>query len=209
MAEDPRRILDKGAQARAACHLLPKGASAVAGTLVRVERGGVVVSVPLRTIPNGVDVRAWVPLDPDTWTFHATVLRNRLSVPDRSQEGLLLGYIDRFSREEGAGAMSGRRLDLIPSSGRGVSLLRPPARVVQLGLDGLTFTLPAASKLVFVENAEMQVVLADRAVGVCAARARVRGLARVDSALLYDLEWLDVDDAARIRVLVRVLSSGL
>ena len=121
----------------------------------------------------------------------------------------MLGYIDRFGREEGPELTSGRRLDLIPTTGRGVSLLRPPARVVQLGLDGLTFTLPAASKLVFVDNAEMQVVLADRSVGVCAARARVRSLSRVEGALLYDLEWLHVDDAERLRVLVRVLASAI
>lgn len=209
MATDPRRILDKGAQARASCHLLPRGASAVAGTLVRVERGGVIVAVPPRAIQNGADVRAWVPLDPDTWTFHATVLRTRLPVPDRSLEGVLLGYIDRFTKEGVQANTGGRRLDLIPMTGRGVSLLRPPARVVQLGLDGLTFTLPSASKLVFVENAEMQVVLADRSAGTCAARARVRSLARVDGALLYDLEWLDVDDPDRLRVLVRVLGAAV
>jgi len=211
VAEDPRRVLDKGAQARATCHLLPRGGSSVSGTLVRVERGGVIVSVPPRSVSNGADVRAWVPIDPDTWTFHATVVRTRLPVPDRSREGVLLGYIDRFAREESAGppGARGRRLDLIPLTGRGVSLLRSPARVVQLGLDGITFTLPSASKLVFVENAEMQVVLADQSAGTCAARARVRSLSRVDGALLYDVDWIDVDDPDRLRVLVRVLGDAL
>jgi hypothetical protein len=53
------------------------------------------------------------------------------------------------------------------------------------------------------------VVLADRSVGLCAAQARVRSLARVDNTLLYDLEWVNVDDAARLRVVVRVLGSSL
>lgn len=206
MSEDPRRILDRAAQVRARCHLLPRGKSVVTGALVRVERGGVVVSVPSRLLSNGVNVKAWVPLHPDTWFFHATVLRTRLAVPGQDCEGVLLGYIDRFERETDASATgTGRRLDLIPHTGRGISLLRPPARLVHVGLDGLTFTLPAASKLVFVENAEMQVVLADRSAGTCAATARVRSLSRVDDTLLYDLAWVDVDAPDRLRVLVQVL----
>jgi hypothetical protein len=175
---------------------------------VRVERGGVVLSVPSRALANGADVKVWVPLDPDTWAFHATVLRTRLSVPARDSEGVLLGYIDRFEREADTDAAgSGRRVDLIPQSGRGISLLRPPARLVHIGLDGITFTLPAASKLVFVEHAEMQVVLSDRAAGTCAATARVRSLSRVDGDLLYDVSWIDVDAPDRLRVLVQVLMS--
>ncbi len=208
MRDDPRRILDRAAQDRSTCHILPRGQSVVTGSVVRVERGGVVLSVPSRALSNGTDVKVWVPLDPDTWTFHATVLRNRLSVPARDSEGVLIGYIDRFERESDTDAIgAGRRLDLIPQSGRGISLLRPPARLVHIGLDGITFTLPAASKLVFVEQAEMQVVLSDRSAGTCAATARVRSLSHVDGALLYDISWLDVDAPDRLRVLVQVLMS--
>lgn len=207
--EDPRRVLDRAAQARATCHLLARGQAVVTGSVVRVERGGVVVSVPNRTLPSGADVKVWVALDADTWEFHATVLRTRLSVPVLDSEGVMLGYIDRFKREsEAPSGGTGRRLDLIPSSGRGVSLLRPPARLVHVGLDGLTFTLPAGSKLVFVENATMQVVLSDRSAGTCAATARVRSLNRVEGSLLYDLSWVDVDAPDRLRVLVQVLMSG-
>lgn len=206
MSEDPRRVLDRAAQARSKCHVLPRSGGVVTGSVVRVERGGVVVSVPVRRVAAGADVKVWVPLDPDTWVFHATVLRARLHVPSRDEEGLLLGYIDRFTREGSAdAAQAGRRLDLIPRAGRGISLLRAPAQVVHLGLDGLTFTLPSASKLVFVENAELQVVLADRAAGTCAATARVRSLSRVDDSLLYDLTWVNVDAPDRLRVLVQVL----
>lgn len=166
------------------------------------------VSVPSRQIASGTDVKVWVPLHPDTWFFHATVLRTRLPVPTQDAEGILLGYVDRFERAADTSATgTGRRLDLIPFTGRGISLLRPPARLVHVGLEGVTFTLPAASKLVFVENAEMQVVLADRSAGSCAATARVRSLSRVDGALLYDLEWLDVDAPDRLRVLVQVLAA--
>jgi len=207
--EDPRRILDRAAQARTKCHILPRSSAVVTASVVRVERGGVVVSVPTRALSTGADVKVWVPLDPHTWVFHATVLRSRLPVPARDEEGVLLGYIDRFEREsDHQGHSNGRRLDLIPSAGRGISLLRPPARLVHLGLDGLTFTLPAASKLVFVENAEMQVVLSDSAAGTCAATARVRSLNRLDGVLLYDLAWVDVDAPDRLRVLVRVLPGG-
>jgi hypothetical protein len=181
----------------------------VSGSVVRVERGGVVVAVPSRQLSSGSDVRVWVPLDPHTWVFQATVLRTRLPVPGREEEGVLLGYIDRFERDDvEVSANSGRRLDLIPSKGRGISLLRAPARLVHLGLEGMTFTLPATSKLVFVDNAEMQVVLSDRAAGQCVATARVRSLSRVDGQLLYDLAWVDVDAPDRMRVLIQVLREG-
>jgi len=207
--DDPRRILDRAAQARARCHMLPRGSSVVSGSVVRVERGGVLVSAPARQLNSGTDVKVWVQLDPHTWVFHATVLRTRLPVPGQGEEGLLLGYIDRFERESVAeSAGGGRRLDLIPTSGRGISLLRHPARLVHLGLDGLTFTLPSASKLVFVENAALQVVLSDAAAGSCAGTVRVSSLQQVDGALLYDLEWVDVDAPDRLRVLVQVLRGG-
>ena len=181
----------------------------LSGSVIRVERGGVVVAVPSRQLVSGTNVKAWVPLHPDTWFFHATVLRTRLAVPARDAEGVLLGYIERFERAaDTAAAGIGRRFDLIPHTGRGISLLRPPARLVHVGLEGVTFTLPADSKLVFVENAEMQVVLADRSAGSCAATARVRSLNRVDGALLYDLAWVDVDAPDRLRVLVQVLMAS-
>ena len=188
MQDDPRRILDRAAQARARCHIVPRGGGAVTGSVVRLERGGLIVSIPVREVQRGSDVKVWLPLDPHTWVFHATVLRTRLQVPGQGEEGILLGYIDRFERDasESVGVV-GRRLDLIPSSGRGISLLRRPARLVHLGLDGVTFTLPVASKLVFVDNAEMHVVVSDSAAGTCAGTARVRSLQRVDGELLYDL----------------------
>ncbi len=209
MRDDPRHLLDRAAQQRARCHLLPRGGGVIHGAVVRVERGGVVIGVPPRQVADGTQVKVWFSLDADTWTFSANVLRVRVPVSDRSQEGVLLGYIDRFQKESTAETSAGgRRLDLLPAAGRGVSLLKPPAHLVQLGMDGLTFTLPMASKLVFVENGEMQVVLADKSAGTCAARARVRGLTTVEGALLYDLAWVDVDDADRLRVLVRVLADA-
>lgn len=209
MAVDPRQVLDRAAQTRTRCHLLTRGAKVVSGAVVRVERDGVVVAVPKRAVTVGADVSVQLAVDGTAWRFEAAVLRGRVPVPDRAEEGVLLGYIGRFQRDADAAAtVGGRRVDVLPAVGRGVSLLRPPARLMRLDLTGCTFTVPAGSPLVFVENAEMQAVLADPSAGRAVASARVDSLHRVDGALVYELSWVDVDDPDRLRVLVSVLAPG-
>jgi hypothetical protein len=211
MTLDPRRLLDDAAQERVVCELLPRRGGVVRATLVRVERSGVVVTTAARAVTAGDDLRVWFPLRGDTFTFEASVVRVGVPAPDRSADGVLLGFIDGFQRSAPAvhGAESGRSFSLLPPSGRAISLLDPPAAVVHIGAAGATFTLPADFKLVFVQSGRVQVEVGVPGVPPALARAEVRALSPGDGYLLYDLHFVEVEDPDAWRAAVEALAKSL
>jgi hypothetical protein len=195
MAIDPRRLLDDAAQQRAVCRVLPRSGAAETGRLVRVERGGLILTVPSRRFTGGEDVRVWVTVNDRSWVFEASVIRTGVPVPDRSQHGLLLGFIDKFREVAHDAGEAGRLLELLPPGGAAISLLEPPARLVHLDLSQLAFTMPSSYKLVFVHSGRVRLRIGLGELGVVEGTARVRSLASEEGWLLYELGLENVDDA--------------
>ncbi len=180
----------------------------VSAAVVRVEKGGIVITTPQRRFTGGEDLRVWLAIDAQTWTFEASVIRAGVPVPDRSQDGILLGFIDRFQPGGPAASGGGRVLSLVaPRGGTEVSLLEPPAQLVQLNVSGATFTLPASFKLVFVESGSLSVRVGAPSVAPSLAKARVRALAPSEGLLLYDLRFEQADDPERFRVAIESLAN--
>lgn len=206
MVPDPRRILEAASEQRAACEVLPRGGAWMPATVVRVERGGVVVRMP-GAVPDGSDVRVWVTVDGVPWTFEASVLRTAVPVPDRSQHGVLLGFLDHFRR---AGSRDAAVvLDVIPPNGGPVSLVQGAVRVVDLSPEEWTITAPRDFPIVFVAHGEvrLRVGLPDRA--PMELTARVTALRPVDGHLLYALHIARVEDPARYRTLLAGIRAAL
>ncbi len=202
MALDPRRLLDDAAQQRAACRVLPRAGAAETGRLVRVERGGIIITVPSRRFTGGEDVRVWVQVDDRAWIFEASVLRTGVPVPDRSQHGLLLGFIDKFREAAAPESDDGRVLELVPPGGAAISLLDGPARLVHLDLHQLAFTMPSSFKLVFVHSGTVRLRFGMGGLGRVEATARVRTLTPEEGWLLYELALENVDDAQLHRQII-------
>jgi hypothetical protein len=128
------------------------------------------------------------------------VLRAGVPVPDRSQDGLLLGYIDRWT--EGGGAATGLEgclVEVLPPNGPPVSLLQAPARVVDVGLRELAFTVPASFTLVFVTQGRVRVRLGSPDRPPVEVEARVHTLAPGEGSILYGLRFEAVDDPDALR----------
>ncbi len=206
MSTDPRRVLEEAASRRLPCELLLRRGGWARGTVVRVEKGGIVVSAPGRRFLGGEDVRVWLAIDERPYTFEASVIRVGVPLPDRSQDGLLLGFIDRWS--EGAvqtPVAHDRTIELLLPSGPPVSLLAPPAGLVELSLDGLAFTMPSSFKLIFVENGAVGVRLGAPGLPPTEISARVETLAPGEGFLLYGLRFEGVTDAEAHRRAVEAL----
>lgn len=206
MSSDPRRVLEAAADRRLPCELLLRRGGWARGTLVRVEKGGVVVSVSGRRFQGGEDVRVWLAVDDRPCTFEASVIRTGVPLPDRSQDGLLLGFIDRWSEGTAEARVArDRQLELLLPSGPPVSLLSPPASLVELTLAGLAFTMPSSFKLIFVENGAVGVRLAAPGLPPTELSARVETLAPGEGYLLYGLRFEGVSDAEAHRRAVEAL----
>jgi hypothetical protein len=143
----------------------------------------------------------WFTVDGRAWSFEASVIRSGVPVPDRSQDGLMIGFIARWVEGAAAGGAAGRVLELLPPNGPPISLLGGEPRLLHIAIDGLSFTMPARGKLVFVESGTVQVRL-----GI-PARAPVLALASEESYLIYDLSFEDVDDPDAHRHVVEGLAS--
>lgn len=202
MASDPRRILQDAATRRVGCEILPRGGECVHGTLIRVERGGIVLTTPQRRFAGGEDVRIWFSMDGQPYTFEASVIRTSVPVPDRTQDGLLIGFIDQWTEGAAGDASEGRLVEVLPPNGPPISLLSPPAQLVEVTLSGLSFSVPLAFKLVFVESGAQRVRLGIDGVPIQEVTARVRALAQGEDYLLYHLTIEDVPDQDVYRVII-------
>ena len=207
MRLDPRRLLQEAAEQRQPCEILPRGGRWRAGKVVRVESGGVVVQSPGEAMLGGEDVAVWMRLDGVLYRFDASVLRAGVPVPDRGQDGLLLGYLDGFREEQDTETTGDRDLQLLPPTGGGVSLLREPARLVELTVSGLAFTVPPDFHLVLALGGLIQLRMAVPGQAALHLGARVRELVRGDGYLLYVLGFTSVDDRDRLPTMLEALQA--
>ena len=206
---DPRRILEEAAQNRQACEIQVRGEGWIRGQVVRVERGGLVVTAQDRRFVGGEDLRVWIAVDAKYYTFHASVIRSGVPVPERSQDGLLLGFIDNWTvsdTDSQSQSPTGHVVELVPATGPAISLLKDPVRLVELAIDGLSFSVPDDFKLIFVESGSITVRLAVSGVEPVDIQARVGDLSAGEGYRLYGLYFEGVGDGERHRSLVDQLS---
>lgn len=211
--EDPRRVFERAAEARVPVEILPRGGGWRRGELVRVERGGVVLRLPGLgggggpALIGGTDVRCWLTVEGRPFTFEASVLRVGVPVPDRSQDGVLLGFIDGFRpADRDAAALV---LEVLPPNGRPVSLVGGAARLVDLAPDEWTVSTPLDFPIVFVEQGEVRLRLGVPERAPVEVGARVGALSRGQGHLLYSLRIVQVPDGDRYRALVAEVRAAL
>jgi len=207
---DPRRVLREAAERRLSCELLQRGSGALRGTVVGVEQGGVVITVPGRRFGGGEELRVWFSLDGRACSFEASVLRGGVPVPDRSQDGVLLGFIDRWT--EGGDTSTGLSdctVEVLPPNGPAISLLLPPARVVDMTLRDLTFTVPVDFNMVFVTQGKVRLRLGVPGRPPVELTARVHTLAPGEGSILYGLGFQEVDDPDALRHVIEDLGARI
>lgn len=205
--DDPRRILEAAAESRTAVEVLPRGASVLRGQLVRVERGGVVLAVAGSAPAAGTDLRCWLTVDGQSWTFEASVLRSGVSVPDRGQGGVLLGFIDGWRKTEVGGGQL--LLEALPPTGGPVSLTQGEVRLVDLHPDEWLVSAPSGFSLVFVEGGALRLRLGVPGRAPMEVGAEVRELTRSHGHLLYRLGITAVEDQQRYGEIVAALRLAL
>ena len=205
--DDPRRILDAAAESRTAVEVLPRGASVLRGQLVRVERGGVVLAVAGSAPAAGTDLRCWLTVEGQSWTFEASVLRSGVSVPDRGQGGVLLGFIDGWRKTEVGGGQL--LLEALPPTGGPVSLTQGEVRLVDLHPDEWLVSAPSGFSLVFVEGGALRLRLGVPGRAPMEVGAEVRELTRSHGHLLYRLGITAVEDQQRYGEIVAALRLAL
>ncbi len=210
MAEDPRTILDEAARDRAACQLRATRGEWIDGSFVRVDKAGVVVVVSAAVFSGGEDVRVWFAGDQGTWSFEASVLRAGVPVPDRSQHGLLLGFIDGFSGADAPGATGPRAgLRVVPANGHGLELVGGDARLVEVAVDHISFTVPSGETLKFVEGGTVRLRFDVPDQPAHWALGAVRRLAPGDGHYLYAVTFTEQgDEQAHLRA-IEALRQGL
>ncbi len=208
--EDPRRILEQAAERRVACEILPRSGGWSRGQVVRVEPGGVVVHAPGLRLAGGEDLRCWFSLDGTPRSFEASVIRTGVQVPDRSQFGALLGFIDGWTAGgQPAPGDHGLDLRIVPPNGPGISLIHGPGRLVELGVAELSFTLPSDHILVFVEGTRTQLSLGIPGDPVQQVDALVRSVLAGETHMLYHLEIVGIDDPEAYRHVVAALQRAI
>ncbi len=212
--DDPRRILEQAAEHRVACEILPRTGGWASGQILRVERGGVVIHAPDLKLGGGEDVRCWFSYDGISYTFEASVIRAGVPVPDRSQHGFLLGFLDGWATGEAppvrpSPADGGLDLLVLPPNGPGVSLLAGPARLLEVSVDGVTFTLPKDHTLVFVEGGSTRLRFLAPGEAPHDVDARVATLVPGEGCLIYTVAVCGVQDPEPHRRVVAVLQRAL
>lgn len=207
--EDPRYILEKAAEQRVSCEVLPRAGGSSPGEVLRVERGGVVVLAPELRMNGGEDVRVWFTLDGVPHTFEASVIRTGVPVPDRSQNGYLLGFLDGWTRGEARATPShGLDLVILPPNGPGISLIHDPGRLVDLSVDTLVFTLPADHTMVFVTGSQARLRYLVPGESPHEVAARILNRVTNENVLLYTVRIDAVEDPEVHRRLVAVLQKS-
>jgi hypothetical protein len=192
---DPRTTLDNAAQQRLACQVMPVGGGWTDGVFVRVDKAGVVVVAPGIGLKGGEDVRVWFSLDETSCSFEASVLRAGVPVPDRSQDGLMLGFIDGWKEQRESEIEVDRALELviIPANGSGLDLVSGECKLVDISASELTFTVASGVALKFLEGGEVRVKLGVDG-NVLMASGVVKKLAPSAGHFLYGLEFVDIQD---------------
>ncbi len=204
---DPRSLLERAAEQRLPCELMPRAHTEWArATVERVERGGVVVR-GAEGLVSGADVRCWIRVDGIPYAFDASVVRTAVPVSDRSESGVMLGFIDHWEVAERA--PQALAIEALPPTGGPVSLLGGAIQIVELEPNVWTVTTPADAPLIFVEGGSLRLRLSPEEGPAMEITARVRRLTHGSGHLLYALAIQQVDDPDRYADLVGAVRISL
>lgn len=205
---DPRTLLERAAEQRLACELMPRNAAAwTRATVERVERGGVVVRTSDGVILPGADLRCWLRVDGVAYTFDASVVRTGVPVSDRSESGVMLGFIDHLAVAERA--EHALTLEAIAPTGGPVSLLSGVVQLVDLEPQIWTVTTASDAPLIFVEGGTLRLRIALPDAPPMELSARVRRLTHGSGHLLYALAIQNVEDPERYADLLDAARTAL
>lgn len=194
MSTDPRAILDQAARNRTRCKLRCRGTEWSPGWFVRVETAGVLAGSSDLRLNGGEDLRVWFSWEGQAYTFSATVLRAGLPLPDRTNNGAMLGFIQDWEREDtSARAKAGLQLEVLPTKGKGIALLGGTARLVELGPSELIFAVPTRVALKFMEGGQVRVRFTAPGASQVVV-GRVRRLSPDGAHMLYALAFDEVPD---------------
>ena len=197
MSLDPRRLMEEAARERAACELMARGGRGTSGRFVRVDRAGVVVVADDATFSGGEDLRVWFQLEGTAYTFSCSVLRVGVPVPDRSQAGLMLGFVDGFEQADAREVQAGMGITILPPTGRGLELLEGEVRVVELRAEELSFAVPRTETLKFLQGGEVRVRFTRPGRAEHLLSGEVTRLAPGEGHYLYSVRFTGVADASK------------
>lgn len=208
MNDDPRQVLDEAARRRLGCQVMRRGGPWVTARFVRVDKAGVILTAP--GLHGGEDLKVWFSVDDVPYSFDASVLRAGVPVPDRSADGVMLGFIDHFKRAAGeapeaASPPAGARITVLPPQGRGLELLGGEARLVELGVRGVSFSVPQGEPLKFVEGGRVRLRLAAPGLEAQVVEGRVAGVRPTEGHYLYGVEAIEATDESAYMKLVAAL----
>jgi hypothetical protein len=122
-------------------------------------------------------------------------VRTSVPVSDRSESGVMLGFIDRWEvATRGPGRLV---VEVMPPTGGPVSLLGGALQLVDVEPQLWTVTTPADSPLIFVEGGSVRLRIALPDAAPMELSARVRRLTHTSGHLLYALQVQDVEAPER------------
>ena len=196
---DPRELLEQAAESRQTLQLRSKDGEWVSGRVLRIERAGIVVALETPSFSSGEDVRAWITLEGQSYTFSASVLRSGVPIPNRSGAGLLLGYLDDFQADAPAPdkprTQTSAQIEVLPAKGRGLFLLGGDVRLVDLSVTQLAFAVPQSTALKFVQGGKVRVRFTPEGGPAYLVDGEIRRLVPGDGHYLYGLHFDVVQDA--------------
>ena len=195
---DPRRILKRASEQRVSVDFLPKGGTRTTGTIISVEHGSIVASLEDRNVFSGVEIKCWFKVDGKEYSFEASVIRTGVPVPNRSQNGVMFGYIDQW--RQGAQDTS-LQIEVLLPNGPALRIDKKPSRLVELSLKELTFVVPSNFPLVFAHQGAVNLRMRSDQRTVL-LKARVKDLIQKEGVVFYVFSFEAVDDSDRLREFV-------
>lgn len=116
-------------------------------------------------------------------------------MPDRGADGLLLGFIEGWRAgspvpEDQPAPVGSVRV--LPPTGGALELLGGPAQLVELRVDGLSFSVPAEVALKFVEGSGVRLHLQAPGEPDHEVEGRVRRLSQADGRIFYGVEFVAI-----------------
>jgi hypothetical protein len=204
--DDARRVLQMAAEMRTPISLSTGDDRGVLAELVRVEPGGVVVDGGDNCFPTGTDWRGWFSFGGRSYRFTASVLELGAMLPNRTQSGVLLGYIDGWSSEQAT--TRSVTLTVFGPGGLPLPIGKDAARCVEASPKRLAFTLPADSPVAFVEGGTVQVEICLTEQAPIGLSACVVSRVETEGHALYALVIETVSDPQSWRSLLTTLEAA-
>ena len=190
--DDARRILQLAAEHRTPISLRAGADNAVLGDMVRVEQAGLVIDGGEARFETGTDWCVWFTFESNSYRFDASVLETGVTLPNRAQGGVLLGFIDGWSSEQAQSQPVALRL--FAPNGASFEVGEEDTHWVEAALDRIAFTLPASSPMAFVEGSAVRLEIAALPQPAIGLDGKVLRRTVSEGHFLYELSIESVSD---------------